>query len=417
MEGTVVPQSDVESLNAELKAKCEELKDAEARFQEKEAELRRAREELSLMKELETINQLALRKSKADTGGAKLKVSDDTLQQIIGLEDRIKQADKKTQELRKKGDTVQEQLERAEFSIESTTGRVNTIKDVTGWERHNYAARGFSNEANRFKQHQKNLQALEERQSTVKSVNADLTRKIESLTDELEALKPIDEEIVTAKAMLAQKQSEKLRVDDEMKSVQRIHYRKEKLASKSAVQDDYKAIKQIEGDKRVLHTELMKTIESKRGNEKSIQAQDYRMCQIEARLNSIAGFLHAAFKDEEDSHEHREGVEEGATAVPLPMFEDIQNNLVKARKVIALHDEKLDKLDADIELNEKKSTVLQHAIVARTAHAARENQEKERGRSNWADQMEGMQQEFEVEYERLTQENDDLRNRIAACQL
>lgn len=413
MEGAVVPQSDIETLTAELKAKQEDLKEAEARFQEKEAELRRAREELSLMKELETINQLALRKSKSDTGVAKLKVSDDTLQQIIGLEDRIKQADKKTQELRKKGETVQEQLERADASIDSVIGRINTIKDVTGWERHSYASRGYSNEANRFKQHQKNLQALEEKQNTAKKVNADLTKQIEALTDELDALKPIDEEIATAKTMLAQKQSEKIRVEDEMKSVQRIHFRKEKLAAKPVVQDDYKTIKQIEADKRVLHTELMKLIESKRANEKSIQAQDYRICQIEARLKTIANFLHDAFKDEEDSHEHREGVEEGATSVPLAMFEDIQNNLVKARKVIVLHDEKLDKLDADIELNEKKSTVLQHAIVARTAHAARENQEKERGRSNWADQMEGMQLEFEAEYERLTQENDVLRNRIA----
>lgn len=414
MEGAVATQTDVETLTAELKARNEELKEIEVQYQEKEAELRRAREELALMKELETINQLALRKVKSDNGGARLKVSDDTLEQIIALEDRIKQADKKTQELQKKGETVQSQLDRARQNIDAVINRVNIIKDVTGWERHNYAARGFSNEANRFKQHQKSLQVLEEKQKTLKDVNNDLTKKIESLTDELEALKPIDDEIATAKAMLAQKLSEKARVEDETKSVQRIHYRKEKLATKPADHDDYKAIKQIEGDKRVLHTELMKTIELKKNNEKSIQAQDYRMRQIEVRLEAIASFLRAAFEGEEDSQEHREGVEEGATSVPLPMFEDIQNNLVKARKVILLHDEKLDKLDADIELNEKKSTVLQHAIVARTAHAARENQEKERGRSSWAEQMEGMQQEFEVEYERLTQENEDLRSRIAS---
>eukprot|EP00742_Colponemidia_sp_Colp-10_P018346 GILJ01021186.1.p1 GENE.GILJ01021186.1~~GILJ01021186.1.p1 ORF type:complete len:367 (-),score=86.38 GILJ01021186.1:78-1178(-) len=364
------------------------------------------------MKELETINQLALRKSKSETG-SQMKVSDDTLQQIIALEDRIKQSDKKTEELKKSGATVQSQLIRTRTSAEQAQANIEHIKDVTGWDRHNYASRGFSNESNRFKQHQKSLAALEEKQNTAKVVTTGLTKKIEELSAELEALKSIDEEIATAKAMLLQTQSEKSRVEDETKSVQRIHFRKEKLATKAPSQDDYKSIKLLEGDKRVLHTELMKTIEAKKANERSIQAQDQRMRHIEVRLEAIAGFLRAAFEGEEDSQDHREGAEEGATSVPLAMFEEIQNSLVKARKVIVLHDEKLDKLDADIEINEKKSTVLQHAIVARTAHAARENQDKERGRLNWADQMEGMQQEFEVEYERLTQENDELRNRIA----
>lgn len=412
MEGTVAVQSDVQGLTAELENKNKELKDLELKFQEKEAEVRRAREELSLMKELETINQLALRKSKSESG-SKLKVSDDTLQQIIALEDRIKQSDKKTEELKKSGATVQAQILRTRASVEKVQDNIDHIKDVTGWERHNYAARGYSNEANRFKQHQKNLAELEDKQRTVKDVTTGLTKKIEELSAELEALNGIDEEIEKAKAMLLQTQSEKNRIDEETKSVQRIHFRKEKLAAKAPSQDDYKSIKQLEGDKRVLHTELMKTIESKKANERSIQAQDQRMRHIEARLEAIADFLRAAFEGEEDSQDHREGVEEGATSVPLAMFEEIQNSLVKARKVIVLHDEKLDKLDADIEINEKKSTVLQHAIVARTAHAARENQDKERGRLNWADQMESMQQEFEVEYERLTQENDELRNRIA----
>ena len=287
------------------------------------------------------------------------------------------------------------------------------VKEATGWDRHQYGATGFTNEENRFKQYQKILASLEEQQSVSKQVTTNLTKRIEELTAEMEQRKNIDDELATATEMLKQKENQRLSLQDDKRSLIRITTRKESMLNKTSkpAEDQYRAIKRLEGDKRALHADLLKAIDSKKSNDRAIYAQDARLRQLEARLDAINGFLAQLFDGDADSVDHRPPAENGS-GVPVVDFEAVQHDLNKSRKLIAAYDQKLEKLDADVEINVKKCTVLHYAWVAKTSSAMREEQEQQRDRGDWEAQLGRLQEEFDDSYDTLESERDELLRQI-----
>ena len=411
--GAVVQQVDMQTLAQEVDQRNQELRQLEADLQEKEAEVRRTREEHTLMKELQAINQIALRKVNSATDGPFMRASDDSQQEIMTLESKIKLLTKKTQELQKAFDFQQASLNRISESVEQEDSKMTLVKEVTGWDRHQYGAAGFTNEENRFKQYQKVLTNLEEQQNVSKQVTSNLTKRIEELTSEMEHRKNIDDELATATEMLKQKENQRVSLQDDKKSLIRITTRKESLLNKTSkpVEDQYRAIKRLEGDKRALHADLLKAIDSKKGNDRAIYAQDSRLRQLEVRLEAINGFLAQLFEGDADSADHRPPVESG-DGVPVADFEAVQHDLAKSRKLISAYDQKLEKLDADVEINVKKCTVLQYAVVAKTSNAMREEQVQERDRGDWEAQLGRLQEEFDDSYDTLESERDELLRQI-----
>eukprot|EP00758_Cryptobia_borreli_P005913 Tbor_TRINITY_DN5011_c0_g1::TRINITY_DN5011_c0_g1_i2::g.14374::m.14374 len=276
-----VEQVQIQELNAELHAKSAELRETEAILHEKESALQRAREEQALMRELEDINQLTLRKLKEDSRVSKFRISEDALQEILAIEDEIKINRNKTEEYLKKINFLQSNVSRILESTSAEEEAIAKIKTATGYDGYSLCSH---NSMDVFKQHQKILADLEISQNTSKTVTLSLTKRIEELTSEMERCKNVDEETNIAKAMLKQKENELVRLEDERKSLARITSRKEKLLVQLKPEDAYKAIKRHEGDKRALHTELIKAIDTKGGGDKSIRAQDARLRQLEARL-------------------------------------------------------------------------------------------------------------------------------------
>ena len=367
------------------------------------------------MRELHTVNQLTLRKMQGEPSqrSSKLKISDDSLQLLIELEDKVKLENKRTQEHQRQGAVLQQLQARADAAIEDTTNQTNMVKEATGWDRHEYGARGFTNEENKFREHQKTLSTLEERQQNSKNITLKLTQRIEELTSELEKRKDLDDEFVKAMWMLKEKQGETAILLEDKKSLGRIMHKKTKMLHQTEQVDDYKQLRQLEGDKRTLHHELGRIVEQKKTNEKSILSQDVRLQQLYHRLETTTAFLKGVFADIDESELLRTGLKEGDTTVPVLEFDSVQAHLTLSRNTIELRDKQLTEVDASIEALDKKATVLHCAMMARSANASQMLQELEREKTVLNSHVDSMQLEYEAEYERLTKENESLRLLLA----
>jgi hypothetical protein len=381
----------------------------------KESDLRRATEERALLRELNTINQLTLRKLQREpTGEEPLLISEESLAQVISLENRIKLEHKKTQELQSHGELVAKQLDDVENAISEKNNTIAIIKETTAWDRHGYASRGFANEENTFREHQLIVTQLEEKQKTLKDVSEKLDQKIQRLTAELETKKNIEEEIQEATKMLLGKQTELTDLTDRRKQLERIMAKKEKLLAGYDREDRYKSVRLLEGDKKVLHHELARTSEAVAVNTKSILAQELRLRQLEMRLQAINAFLQDLFADMERSEELPESVDPGASEVPLEEFDRLQQELAVSRHTVSWRDAELEERDAKVEQLEKKINILHCAIVTRTASAGREQTEMEREHQILEDHLNYMRSEFELEFEKLSAENAALEAKLKA---
>lgn len=411
-EGALVP-ADAESLHAlglELDDRRQRIRELEALVAKKDAAVRRAREEHQLVRELHSINMLALRKIDNDSSRTnKLLISPESLAQVIALEDAIKIETQRTTELQREATLLEQQAQRTATTQDEVARHIDVVKDTTGWERHEYGARGYVNEENRFKEHQKLLTDLQREQDTLKLLTTQLTERIERQTQQLEERKDAEAQLVNAQAMLKAKTSELKAAIEEKRSLERISQRKEQIIEKTSKVDDYKLVKSLEGDKRVLHTELKKHMEAVLQNEKSVQAQEAKLHQLETRLLAINQFLAVTFADVEGSENFRPGVEPGQTEVPLAQFEEVQQQLANARFSLRDRDRKLEALDAKIEALEQKVSIIHVAQVSRTAVTAQEYQEMEREAALLRGHIDQIQAEFDSEHMRLEDENANLR--------
>ena len=418
-EEALPPQEEIRILAGEHTRLQQEVKALEVQLMRKESEVRRATEENALVRELQSINQLTLRK--ATTRGSdvnqpgRARISEESLAEVVALENKIKLEDKRTGELERAANVVSNKIEDIEQSIVVRSETIHEIKDATGWERDNCAARGYVNPTNLLNEKHIVLRGLEEKQNTYKMVLAQLSARIEELTMELEPSKDVEQRIQEVKQMLESKQKELGELADTKKSLENLLYKKEKLLKACETKDDYKVIKQLEGDKRVLHNDLSRCLESTVSNTKAILAQEVRLRQLEMKLDALARFLDEALApDEEDSLP--EGVAPDATHVSLELFEQIQRQLAETRFLVSKRDTELDVLDARVEQVETKVNILHLAIVTRTATAANEAQEMDREYNVISTHLEYMRSEFEQEHARLLLQHEELSAKLAAAE-
>jgi hypothetical protein len=412
--------NDAGTLSLILEERKNAVKSLQYQLARKEADLRRATEESYLMQELKTINQLTLRKAQnADSFGTegRLAISDDALAEVIANEAKIKLATKETAALEAEAALVASQADDVEAAIAQKSEMIEMVIAQTGYERTRAASRGFVNEDNRFREHQKILMALDEKQRTYSLNTAALTLRIESLTAEIDARKSIDDDLVAARQMLKERQAQANKLEDDKKSLLRIMQRKDALLKSHDKQDDHKTIKQLEGDKRVLHAELGRCAEAITTNRKSIVAQAGRIRQLEARLASVNSFIRSVLDNDDTSEEDQPvGIARGATSVPLAQFEGLQAELAISRSTIEDRDQQLLQCDAKVEQLERKVQILATAMVTRTATTIQEEQELERECAVLANHLDLMKDEFDREYAKLMVENEQLQAKVSAQQ-
>lgn len=413
----VVDTEDLKTLarhNEDLQA---EIKKLELQLMRKEAEVRRAEEEHALHKELHTINQLSQRKQSANDGvqQGRLLISEESVAQLISLENRIKLEDKKTQELEHQADLTADKLSEIEEQIVHRSNHIVEIKEATGWERDHCAARGYVNPVNSYRNHQRVIAELEEKQRTLKIVSDKVMIKLEQLTTEIEHHATVEQEADQARLRMKELNVYYDELVEKKKSLQRLLYKKEKILKETEQKDDQKTIRMLEGEKRVLHNELSKNRETTGNNSKSILAQEVRLRQLELRLVAINQFLQQvlpAIADEDLALP--DDLDANATEVPVDRFDALQRELAISRHTVIQRDGQLEALDAKVEQLEKKVNILHCAIVARTNTATQEAQEMEKEYNVISIHLDYMRSEFEQEQHKLLLENQSLREQLAA---
>jgi len=411
----VEAEEDVRALGLQLEQRHADLRRLEVQAARKEIDLRRAIEERQLVNELRTVNQLTLRKVQASNMSSdqvgRLKISEDSLAQVVSLENQIRLEDQKTQELQAKAETASRLADQTEQSIAHLIQKIDRIKQTTGWDRDHCASRGYINLDNKVRELKKRLSALDDKQFSMRTETASLTARIEYLTTEVKQCQLVDQKIAESLEAIREKQVALADLADEKKSLNRIMQRKEVMLKSADKKDDMKSIKQLEGDKRVLHNELSRMSEAIATNAKSISAQEGRLRLMEARIAATNGFLRQVFDNMEKSDEDTATTVSGLArpnSVSLADFESLQQELAISRHTIAERDAELLRQDAQVEMLEKNISVLQNAIVSRTSTTQQDTIDLDRECQVLTEHLAMMKEEFMREYERLTHERDEL---------
>ncbi|KEG11194.1 hypothetical protein DQ04_02871040 [Trypanosoma grayi] len=403
-------------LSAHLEQRRNHARSLELQVSRKEAELRRAKEEQVLLKELQTVNEITLRKKQQQDevdSNNRLKISPESLAEVLALENEIKHERERTAKLQDSANTTFRQMEEVEKGIDDVSSRLALVKHATGWDRTDVDSTCGSLITNEWMLRKKNLTALHEEQETVKALTALLTERIEALTKELEAQGKKTEELTAAQETLRQKNTQYENILEELKSMERLTKKKERLLDTNHDKqcDDYKTLKLLEGDKKVLYSTLSKFRETNVSNSKSILSLEVRLRQLETKLEAVNLFLQQVFAEVEEE-EPMENVPEDAMEVPLEQFEELCRELECSRETLIQRDDQLNAHDAKVEQLERKTTILQNAIASRATSAQLQVKGKEKEFETLMSHVDYMKAEFDEEYTKLSQENTALRAKL-----
>jgi len=404
----------VEEAPAALAAKDNEARISQLRLMlaKKEMEVRRATEEAALVRELQTVDQLALRKmeSGADANRKnRLQISEESIAAIVALRDKIKIQSQRTKDLKTESTLVQTHLKDVATATTKARDTYEAATHNTGYRPDGGGGKPYENQDNLLLKHQKRLAELEKEQAGLKERTTRLTATIEKLTGELEERKKVEDELRQAAIdydTVCKQHEAKL---DDLKGFQRISYKKDKLLKAADEKDTLKELKKREGEKRVLHTDLQKHAELIRINDKAILANDDRLRKLEAKLDVNNAFLATVFAEDDADGVHRPPeLAPDATHVPIEDFLDLCNELASQRATLRERDRQLEELDARVEGFEKKIDIVQVAQVSKTAIAAQEFHEMERERAQLAEHVDQIDREFDVEKARLVERREKL---------
>ncbi|CCW68239.1 unnamed protein product [Phytomonas sp. Hart1] len=415
-DGVVVVHEDTHEplKEEELDRHQTEARALEIKVTKKIAELKRAKEEQSLLFELQAMNKMIIkRKENPDISNQNsFKISTETLTTLRTLEDTLKAEEKMTLELKKVSNVVSQQLVDIEKALEGQSSKLVSAKR---WARLDVAAKYIpsgDSAAVDFKDRKTTLAELHKKQKMLNDTSDRHTKEIEQLESQLAERTSIEEQIAAAEAELKEKNDEYDSLNLKVLSYERLRKKKERVLDKSRVEDNFRAFRHMDYTKRSLLNYLSKLRESSAHNIKSIISMEMRLRQLEARLEAANSFLKQAFADIKNDPPMT-GVANDATEVPLIAFEELSRELVLSRETIVQRDEQLDTYDTKIEELEKKMIVIRKAIASRAVSSELQNQKKELTIGSLMNKANCLSKDFDNECFRLTKENENLRSQLA----
>lgn len=414
-EGAIVPrEGSPQALSEELERRRSEARSLELQVSRKEAELQRAREEQALLKEMRTMNEMIIRKKErqlSEGTATGLKISPESLAELQELEDALKVENRKTAELQTAADVTSRQMEEVERSLEQTERQLTAAKRSTGWDVDRNAASTGSATESEFKLKKQQLSALEQEQRTVVETCERLRQQTEELQAKVDAAEELDQRFAEAEEELRQSNTRYKEVEEQLRSNERIQKKTERVLTVASSRDKYKSIRQLEGDKKVLHNNLSKLRETNVGNSKSILSLEVRLRQLETRLEAVNGFLQEVFAEVDDD-EPMDDVPEGTTEVPLSQFEELSAALELSRETVTQRDNQLDEHDCKVEQLERKIVILQNAIASRGVTSQVQARGRDRQQRNMHTSHARRQAQMRAERDQLATENATLQQRL-----
>ncbi|KPA84155.1 putative mitochondrial hypothetical protein [Leptomonas pyrrhocoris] len=418
-KGAMVPREESpHSIASELDRRRSEARTLELQVSRKEAELQRAKEEQALLKEMRTVNEMIIHKKerqKSEGPVSGLKISPESLVELKQLEDALKMENRKTAGLQQVSDVTSRQMEEVERSLEQTENQLAEAKRSTGWDTDRHSAHTEAKMKNEYRQKKMLLTSLTSERRTLTELTERLKHQVEELQEKTAAADELDDRFAESEEELRQLDMVYKEQMEQVKSNERIQKKTERLLSVTKDEDVYKSIRQLDGDKKVLHTNLSKLRETNVSNSKSILSLEVRLRQLETRLESVNVFLQEVFAEVEDD-EPMEDVPEGVTEVPLVRFEELSAALELSRETVAQRDAQLDEHDAKIEQLERKIVILQNAIASRQVSSQVQSRTRDTEQHNLQRTHAQRLGQLQMEREQLAVENSTLRGRLARLQ-
>ncbi|KAG5478597.1 hypothetical protein LSCM1_05999 [Leishmania martiniquensis] len=415
VNGAVVPrEGSPQSISEELERRRSEARSLELRVSRKEAELQRAKEEQALLKEMRTMNEMIIRKKEKQRNEgvvSGVKISLELLAELRALEDELKLENRKTADLQRAADITSRQMEEVERSLEETDKQLVEAKRSTGWDVDRNSARTEAAMESEFKEKKRQLSLLASEQRALSETSERLKRQIEELQAKADAAEEIETRCAEAEEELRQANTRYKELEEQVKSNLRIHKKTERVLSGTDRQNKSKSIRQLEEDKKVLHSNLCKLRETNVGNSKSILSLEVRLRQLETRLEAANGFLREVFAEVEDD-EPMDDVSEGSATVPLSQFEALSAALELSRETVAQRDDQLEEHDCKVEQLERKVMILQNAIASREVSSQVQTRGRDKQQRVLYSNHSRRRSQLQIELSQLAMQNKMLRSRL-----
>lgn len=396
----------------------------------KEEELKSAKEERRMLDELATVSEMTLRKMENERESRQL-LPEESLDTIVRLENTLKLEKLKTESLVKEKRMLEQQLKVQEKEIGKVSEELDLLKSETGWTR-GVRPVGMSRDSkgseNKIGELQLVIQRLEEEQRTNKQIQRKKTQLIETLSKELDGKKQLEEDLYQAQNTIKVKDRELKDLSEELKTLKRIHAKKDKLILAMENEKDDLPIKALEGDKRFLQAEIAKHLEVRRQQDRTIKVQQMRIEQLEGRVETITQALKDLKLDKPLEHALKGTIEprelntrdlDASNVMPekemidIELYEMLQRDLESLRNALQMKEVIITEKDANVEALEKKVEILVHSKRAEGRHAGAE-------RRDYATQIEDLRRALEVQadthrkqLDRLKEENSRLKGRFS----
>eukprot|EP01062_Namystynia_karyoxenos_P020884 TRINITY_DN17916_c0_g1_i1.p2 TRINITY_DN17916_c0_g1~~TRINITY_DN17916_c0_g1_i1.p2 ORF type:complete len:482 (+),score=259.44 TRINITY_DN17916_c0_g1_i1:102-1448(+) len=313
--------------------------------------------------------------------------------------------------------TVKRHYQEKDERLRELRAELEDTKLRTNWEltAHGPAAtRDYRAVENRIKETKLALAQMEDEQRMHKQISAKKTELIEQLSHQIETLRDVDLQCRDAQEQLKQKQVEKTDLVEDIKTLRRIHAKKESLMKDLAHhhgKKDPATIKKLEADKRVLQHDIQKKTDERRTKDKTIQAQHRRLLALESKLATMGAALRSLKKyeqpDDAEASRFRPDVPPGAAQVDAVLYEQAQRNLLEQRRGLEITDIKLMERDAEVESLEKKVEIHAHAKRSMLQRLRHERTDMDRERAYYEQAREEAEGEQRGKLDRLKKELEE----------
>lgn len=394
-----------QSVGAQLGANEERIRQLQTLVSQKEIELRVAKKAEGLLRENEAIDRLTLRKLDAGPDPAsrrnRMPISRENLDRVVELENAIKLESLRSEALKKELGLLERDLQVTDVAIDDRRALLEAGQQLGPL----LALKNAHDEKT------KALEELRQEQLMLKQQAEARMKTIQQLTAQLDARRQVEEHLAHAEELLEAKTVEVNDKVAQLKQLERIMARKEKLLKTMKAEDDYKTMRKLEGDKRTLHTDLSKQAELLRTNEKALAANEHRLRQLVAQMDVLAAALTSLFDGKPDRQEHQPEGSDGQI-VNEEEFNALCGEIVVLRRALKARDEKLEEEDAAIEALEARLDTVRVAQISQTVKATLKLQEMEKKKLQVQEHMAKIGGTFLEEKARLDSERVKLQRQL-----
>eukprot|EP01060_Flectonema_neradi_P027397 TRINITY_DN36_c1_g1_i1.p1 TRINITY_DN36_c1_g1~~TRINITY_DN36_c1_g1_i1.p1 ORF type:complete len:426 (+),score=113.46 TRINITY_DN36_c1_g1_i1:53-1330(+) len=313
--------------------------------------------------------------------------------------------------------TVVAQYEKKVHRLEELKTMLEETKAKTNWaaiSKGHQGNRDHLGQENKLRELKATLTKLEDEQQIQKQLTTRKTELIEQLSKRIMVLRDVQVTLDDLKTSIKDKESVKVDLLDELRTLDRIYHKKECLIKDLKTETDIKdpaRIKRLESDKKVLQYEITKHSEGRRSNDKTIQAQHHRIKSLEAKLHAISVALQSSRRKDQTDEEilkYRPNIKDvSQDVIDAHSYNIAQSELERARSTIEAKDVALMQKDCQIEGLERKTQVLVSARDILMRKLKLETNEKERIKREYLSAIDREEEDHETQKFRLRKELQD----------